>query len=167
MTGVLEARLTVHVPGEPGRGEHVTVQGPDEVAEFVSRLARPGVHDAYVTHSGRPAQPIPELNDGDPTPIPDHVVALAVRSGRWGYFSYTGAVGDGSRTFDGFAIGDPDSPQTYAVTTDRFPAGTGLSLALFARAVTEFVVTADLPTCVEWVAEDDALAGRVPGMRAD
>jgi hypothetical protein len=157
----LEADLTIVSPDSPNVGEHVTVHGAAEVEDFVARLARPGVDNAYTTHAGRPCSPPPDADDGDMTPIPDHVATLAVRDG-FGYFHYVGGIGAAGdeRSFSGYAVGEQDSPATWVDGATLFPAGSGIPLSLFTKALAEFLATGELPACVSWVNEDDVHAGR-------
>jgi hypothetical protein len=152
----LEASLTTVEPDGPIAGQQVTVHGVAEVESFVARLAASGVDSAYTTHSGRPAYPLEDAEDGDTTPVPDHVATLAVR-GEFGYFHYIGGVGatGEGRTFNGHALGVAESPATWVEGAARFPGGSGIPLPLFAQALAEFVATGEPALCAAWVDEDE------------
>jgi hypothetical protein len=162
MTGTLDASWVVVRSDGPPVSEHRVVSDRDEVERLVAALALPGAADAYVTHSGRPAIPLPTLTDGDLTPVPDHVVYLAVWQ-QWGYFAYIGPT-EGGELPPGelvFSVGDPDSTAHVAYTNlTEFPAGTGLSIPEFTAVVAQFLTTGSLPTSARWVAEENARVGR-------
>lgn len=161
VTHTLDASWVVVQPDGPPVSRHVLVRDSAEVARLVAELSAPDAADAYVTHSGRPAAPLPDLNAGDTAPIPDHVVYLAVWQ-EWGYFGYLGPVAS-QEVAPGdlvFPIGDPRSPSYVAYTSlTEFPAGTALPLDTFTDVIARFLDTAALPANVRWVDEPNARAG--------
>lgn len=159
MIDQLEAGLEIYTAETGWYSEDLSVQGTGSVDDFVDKLARAGVDSAYVTHSGRPAHPMPDLNDGHMTPVPDHVATLAVRNG-FGYFHYVGAIDKNRKSFDGFAVGLSHSPSIVVNGATTFPQGTGIPLILFCLALKEFVSTGELPACVRWICADDVRDGR-------
>jgi hypothetical protein len=135
--------------GEPEAREEMTVESSEDVRQLVLKLSKPGVDDAYVTHLGRPVEVVPGLGD---EPLPDHVVHLAVRR-PWGYITFAGDAVAYPEGFTGHPLGDAASPATHGSYNTDYAAGSGLPLDVFEQVVAEFLVTKELPTCVEWVSE--------------
>ena len=132
----LEVGWGVVDAGGSYRGVNVLIETVDEVDGLVSRLAEPGAEIARLIHHGRP------LWDAD-RGLVDHDVYAAVADG-FGYLSFQ----DATRT-KRYPAGDPAAPGCE-FDDDDFPPGSGLPLARFAEAITEFLLTADLPGCVTW-----------------
>jgi anaerobic selenocysteine-containing dehydrogenase len=74
----------------------------------------------------------------------DRAVLEAHVQGDFGYLCYYGPEFAGAYT-----VGDPTSPEVTASETG-FPAGTGIPLDTFRQAITEFMDTHRVPTCVHW-----------------
>ncbi|HEX4704307.1 MAG TPA: Imm1 family immunity protein [Pseudonocardiaceae bacterium] len=120
------------------RGFNIVVETPDDVHELVRRLTEPGAEIARLIHHGRP------LWDADRGFV-DHDVYAAVADG-FGYLSFQDA-----RRTKRYPLGADGSPGCE-FDDDEFPPGSGLPLDRFAEAITEFLLTADLPTGVRWQA---------------
>ncbi|MCP2164561.1 hypothetical protein LX83_001401 [Goodfellowiella coeruleoviolacea] len=115
----------------------------------MAALAQPDADDAYVTHLARPSVVTPLVSEEE---VPDHVVHLAVRDG-WGYFTYAGDAAGWPAGFTGHPQGDPRSPGTHG-SYGEYSAGSGLSIPVFTRLLTDFLVSAELPTWIHWISED-------------
>jgi hypothetical protein len=129
---------------EPGtvidREVHETIlASPDDVQKLVDALTKPHTSEAHLVHAGRPKRYNKILNRLEN----DNQVFLAVTGG-FGYMEY----------FDpnhwSQFVGDPASPEWHTTSSGYFYPGTGVSLDTLVKAVSEFLVTAERPTCVQW-----------------
>jgi hypothetical protein len=127
-----------------------------DVAPFLTMLGRADADDAYLEHQGRPREVDPD--DGDD--VGDHVMYVAVRD-RWAYLRYLGPVTGVAELRDAVVpLGDPTSPPTHGTNNVDYLSGTGLPVETVATALTEFLSTAELPTSIQWITENDLAAGR-------
>lgn len=118
-------------------GDGLSVTATEEVDGLVARLSEPGVGLASVWHEGRePADAVEGMLDHD---------VLAVVTGGYGYLSYIDPEHD-------YAVldGDPASPAVSADADAEFPAGSGVSPQVLARALREFFKTGQRPESVGW-----------------
>jgi hypothetical protein len=129
---------------EPGsvitRQVHRTVLvTPDDVRKLVETLAKPHTSEAHLVHTGRPKRYNTIFDEFED----DNQVFLGVVDS-FGYMEY----------FDpdhwSQMIGDPASPEWHTTTSGYFHPGTGVSLDTLVKAVSEFLTTAERPTCVPW-----------------
>ncbi|SFQ30771.1 Immunity protein Imm1 [Amycolatopsis arida] len=106
-------------------GENFPVSTPEDVDRLVELLAEPEVYTASLQAAEGMAVMDAHVQDG------------------YGYLEYYGL--DRSAV----SVGDPDSPAVESET--EFPAGAGVPLERFRKALVEFVTTGgELPTAVEW-----------------
>jgi Immunity protein Imm1 len=136
--------ITYWADFEPGtiieRISHETVLAtPDDVQTLIDGLARPSTSEASLVHTKRPK----EHNKLFDTMENDHQVIIAVWRGH-GYMEYSDP-----KYYSQFA-GDPASPEWHTSSSGYFYPGTGVSLDTLVKAVSEFLVTAERPTCVQW-----------------
>ncbi|WP_018683277.1 Imm1 family immunity protein [Actinokineospora enzanensis] len=114
----------------------MTLTTPDDVAEFVRRLAEPGALHTRVVHRGRPWF---EEREG----YFDHAVYAAIH-GDYAYLSYQDYV-----IGKHYSVGSPDSPGAE-YDDDDFPPGSGITTDQLTDAITEFLVTSERPGCLAW-----------------
>jgi len=133
--GVISASWYVFPADGSSRAEGFLVLADEDVAELVTMLADPaaGTATLYLSGTGVFATP----------PIYDHTVHAAVGDG-YGYLSHWDLNNDLA-----YSRGEPDSPG-LASEREKFPAGSGLSLASFRAALTELLHTGQRPSAVEW-----------------
>jgi hypothetical protein len=129
---------------EPGtmtdqESHETTLASHDDVRNLLNTLARPNTSEAYLVHEGRPTRYNPALAA---TEI-DHGVVIAVRHG-FGYMEYADP--------DRFSqlVGNPAAPGWHTTESGYFRPGTGVPVETLIEAVTEFLLTAQRPTCVRW-----------------
>lgn len=127
-------------------GRRMTVDTADDVDLLITELTDPGSGAAHLVHHERPMTIDDEGMAGPPgAEIIDHDVLVGVGHD-YGYLSYF------SPEFDyavAELVGDPNSPKLIADPME-FDSGTGVPIETLAKALKEFLKTAQRPTCVEW-----------------
>lgn len=137
--------LRAMIRAESGNEREYEASTPQDIGELVEALAESGVDEAGVEHPDRP-----ENSDG----TADHLLHVAVRANGYGYLRYSGPISGAEHVQDPVVpIGHPKSPETTGPNKVRFPATTGLELALLTEALHEFDATAELPMCLAWTTE--------------
>jgi hypothetical protein len=129
---------------EPGtvivrRAHQMVLKTSEDVRDLVEILAKPDTGEAHMVHTGRPKwrnEFSDELED-------DNQVFIGTCGGFW-YMEYFDPTNWSQ------LVGDPISPEWHTVHSGHFFAGTGVSMDTIIKAITEFMVTAERPTCVEW-----------------
>jgi hypothetical protein len=121
----------------PDGGRRMTVTTPDEADTLVRMLAEDTAGAATIEHHNREQS----VFMGEPSP--DHVLSAGVWQG-FGYLQYVDTDHELAHP-----LGDPNSP-IYHSDSSEFDAGTGVPIETLAKALKEFLATAQRPTCVEW-----------------
>jgi hypothetical protein len=156
--GGMTLRASVRISSN-GADQWVDMAAPADVAPFLTVLGRADADDAYLEHQGRPREIDPDDGD-DSDDSDDHVMYVAVRD-RWAYLRYLGPVTGVAEPRDAVVpLGDPTSPATHGTNNVDYLSGTGLPVETVAAALTEFLSTAELPTSIQWITENDLAAGR-------
>lgn len=137
--------LRATIREESGDDRSYEAATPQDIGELVEALAESGVDDADIEHADRAERP-----EGGP----DHVLHAAVRSNGYGYLRYRGPISGAEQVQEPVVpVGHPKSSETTGTKNARYPATTGLELALFTEALHEFDATGELPTCLAWTTE--------------
>ncbi|WP_018680673.1 Imm1 family immunity protein [Actinokineospora enzanensis] len=135
----IHARWEIHDPENlPTNGELVA-ETPEDVDRLVALLTEPSAEPASVEHLARTRI----RSEWSGEIVPDHLMWALVQRG-YGYLLYYSAEHEHCT-----AVGDAAS-RAYHYDYNDFPAGSGISIELFARAIKEFLATAVRPTCVTW-----------------
>ncbi|MEV0676837.1 Imm1 family immunity protein [Actinosynnema sp. NPDC050436] len=135
----IKATWDVYDPEGSPALDSMEVHAPDDVALLVTRLSGLHVAGGTLVHTKRPEIVSPYSGEV----VPDHVLQVLVNGG-FGYVHF-----HSPEHVSCSPVGDPDSGFHHYEYTD-FEAGSGLPLPLFTRLLTEFLATAERPTCVTW-----------------